>query len=146
MIKNDTIIPITYSSVIGPPLQTVAAADIQACDYKKHHRNENKYNVSHLTAPKSRLHWQGTSATLMPVVWIAKSFVFRGRQTTRCLQFARNEWSTFANCKQQPAAAPKQTRSCKRFRDICVSTGRHLPVARFMRFYKSVLSKKGTLR
>jgi hypothetical protein len=61
MIKNDTIIPITYSSVICPPLQAIAATDIQACDYKKNHCDDNKYNVKHLIAPKIQL-----SAKILP--------------------------------------------------------------------------------
>ena len=36
-------------------LQTIAAADIRACNYKKHHGDEDKYNVKHLIAPKSRV-------------------------------------------------------------------------------------------
>ena len=52
MIKNDTINPIKYSNPIAPSSETIAATDIQACDYKKNHRDENKYNVSHAIAPK----------------------------------------------------------------------------------------------
>jgi hypothetical protein len=66
MIKNDTIIPITYSSVIGPPLQAIAATDIQACDYKKNHRDDDKYNVSHTIAPENRLVCQNSIASAMP--------------------------------------------------------------------------------
>jgi hypothetical protein len=35
-----------------PSLQTIAATDIQACDHKKNHRHDDKYNVSHMIAPK----------------------------------------------------------------------------------------------
>jgi hypothetical protein len=31
----------------GPSLKTIAATDIQACDYEKTHRDDNKYKVSH---------------------------------------------------------------------------------------------------
>jgi O-glycosyl hydrolase len=37
------------------PLKTIAATDIQACDYKKTQRDDNKYNVSHMIAPENRL-------------------------------------------------------------------------------------------
>ena len=56
-------------------LQTIAAADIRACNYKKHHGDEDKYNVKHLIAPKAEF-CQRPSATLVPVVPIAKSLVF----------------------------------------------------------------------
>jgi hypothetical protein len=58
MIRKETIIPITYSNVICPPLQTIAATDIQACDYKKNHCDDNKDNVSHMIAPANKLVYQ----------------------------------------------------------------------------------------
>ena len=68
MIKNDTIIPIAYSSAMSPPLQTIAAADIQACDYKKHHSDDDKYNVSHSIAPENRLAYNDRIASTVPAV------------------------------------------------------------------------------
>ena len=63
MIKKDTMIPITYTSVICPPLQTIAATDVHPCDYEKNHHDNNKYNVSHLIAPGIDL----------PHRWVAQS-------------------------------------------------------------------------
>jgi hypothetical protein len=51
MIKNDTINPIKYSNPIAPSSETIAATDVQACDYKKHHCDENEYNVQHTISP-----------------------------------------------------------------------------------------------
>jgi hypothetical protein len=56
MIKKDTIKPTIYSNPITPPfLQAITSTDIPACDYKKNHRDHDKYNVSHTIGPENRL-------------------------------------------------------------------------------------------
>jgi hypothetical protein len=40
---------------VSPPLYFVAPDHVEPRDYEKHHRNSDKYNVSHLIAPENRL-------------------------------------------------------------------------------------------
>ena len=65
-MKRDTIRPRIYSSVIMPSLQTIASFDVQPRDYEKEHRDDDKYKVSHLIAPKSKLTFQVGCASAMP--------------------------------------------------------------------------------
>jgi hypothetical protein len=60
-----------------PSLKTIAATDIQACDYKKTHRDDNKYNVSHLIAPENRLVCQNSVASAMPAFKPCDDRVFK---------------------------------------------------------------------
>ena len=52
-MKRDTTKPRIYSRVIKTPLQAIASFDVEPRNYKKDHCDENKYNISHLTAPKN---------------------------------------------------------------------------------------------
>jgi hypothetical protein len=58
-------------------LQTIAATDIQACDYKKNHRDDNKYNVSHAIAPENKLLRQDLIASAMPAARVRNDLVFK---------------------------------------------------------------------
>jgi hypothetical protein len=68
-----------------PSLQTITTLDIEACDYKKHHRDDNKYNVSHMIAPENRLVCQAGNASAMPAARLRNDWLLkRGQWPAGC--------------------------------------------------------------
>ena len=88
-----------------PSLQTIAATDIHAGDYKKNHSDDNKYNVSHLTAPNFALFGK-----ILPQEQ-CQPFRMQGiklqtRQPTTSLQFAGSTPGTVAK-RKHPLTQPE---------------------------------------
>jgi hypothetical protein len=63
-----------FQSHDASPLKTIAATDIQACDYKKNHRDDDKYNVSHTIAPENRLACNDRIASTVPAVLLRNNY------------------------------------------------------------------------
>jgi hypothetical protein len=51
-----------------PPLEPIAALNVQPRDYKKDHRNDDKYNVKHFSAPEVLAFDTSHSAKGMPTL------------------------------------------------------------------------------
>jgi hypothetical protein len=77
-------------------LKTIAATDIQAGDYKKNHRDDDKYNVSHTIAPENRLLCHDRIASTVPAVLLRNNYFSK-------------EYNRLPGCKlQEPSIEPLQ--------------------------------------